>query len=333
MQTHSSIRNIVALVILLAWAGGANALPPDDPQAHFNRAVELAKTGKYEEAVGLCLGVLDSLPESEQARVHKLLGYVYRKLDKNAEAWHHLGLYLQSTDKDDAATAGWLREVEDKLKENRVKVTLTCAVEGVSLRVESSGSKTQSTYPCPLIWWFQPGNHVLLASKEGQPEYKAEITVRELGDKGIHAIDFPVKKKAPTETTRPVQEVNPPVVIAEPRETPTHSRTLEWALSGGGSALVAAGAVFHGLAYSREEDLYSKYRSDRPAYDKAYDDEVAPKMTAAYVLYGVGGAALVGSVVTWVLNKPKKDGADGSTVSFTPYALPGGSGAQMTLRW
>lgn len=331
MDTRFGIRCFAAFLLVWLASSTAHALPTEDPQAHFNRAVELAKDGQYHEAVGLCLGVLDSLEESERARVHKLLGYVYRKLDQQAEAWHHLSLYLQSTGKGDEATADWLREVEAKLKQTRVKVTLTCTENGISLGLEAGASRP--TYPCPLIWWFAPGKHVLLANLEGHPVHESKITVRELGDKGIHTIDFPKGPEKTVKVVQPEKTVPAPVVISKPVAPPAHDRTLEWVLMGSGSALVVTGAIVNVLGYARNEDLHTEYESDRPGYDKAYDDEVAPKMTAAYVLYGVGGATLVGGAVMWLLSSSKGSAAEKSTVSFTPLALPGGSGGMLTLYW
>lgn len=331
MDMRFGILCSTAFLLVAMITSDAQALPAEDPQAHFNRAVELAKDGQYQEAVGLCLGVLDSLEESQRARVHKLLGYVYRKLDQQAEAWHHLSLYLQSTGKGDEATADWLREVEAKLKKTRIKVTLTCKVDGITLALEPGESKP--TYPCPLIWWVAPGKHALLANLEGHPVHETDITVRELGDKGIHVIDFPLNTEKPVVVVQPEKKDPAPVVLAKPVAPPAGDRTLEWVLIGSGSALLVTGAVIHGLGYSKNEDLHTKYENDRPAYNSAYDDEVAPKMTAAYVLYGVGGATLVGGALVWLLNSSKDSAAEKSTVSFTPLALPGGTGGVLTLYW
>ena len=342
MEIHGRILNVFFFVLLLVWSGAAGAAPPDDPQADFNRAVELAKTGKYDAAVGLCLNVLESLPDSERPRVHKLLGFAYRKLGQRPEAWHHLSVYLQTAGKEDAAIGEWLREVETKLKETHIKVTLTCDSEGISLGVKSATSNLQPVYACPLTWWFEPGKRQILAGKTGHKPRTVEITVLELGDKGVHKIPFPTEAEPAVTVTDPGNGGEEPVVVARPKEPATHDRTLEWTLVASGAALGIAGAVFHGLGLSRNDELHSKYLEDsehpygpdaKKLYDDAYDEQVSPKMTTAYVLYGLGGAALGAGAVLWVLGKPEKSAGRNSPLTFAPLAFPGGSGAMMTLEW
>ena len=52
---------------------------------------------------------------------------------------------------------------------------------------------------------------------------------------------------------------------------------------------------------------------------------------ASYVLYGVGGAAVVAGVVTWFVRKPGTTDSKTSAFTVAPLALPGGTGALMIL--
>ena len=76
----------------------------------------------------------------------------------------------------------------------------------------------------------------------------------------------------------------------------------------------------------------------RAAYVDAREEEVRPKMIAAYVLYGVGGAALVAGIITWIARpdrsdtmKPTSDIQNRLTVS--PMMVPSGAGALVGFEW
>ena len=71
----------------------------------------------------------------------------------------------------------------------------------------------------------------------------------------------------------------------------------------------------------------------KEAYNKAYQDQVRPKEIASYVLYGVGGAAVVAGVVTWFVRKPGRKDTKSTVFSVSPLPLPGGTGALMTLEF
>lgn len=103
-----------------------------------------------------------------------------------------------------------------------------------------------------------------------------------------------------------------------------------------------AGAIFHGLGYSRNEELDAEYSDDekhpygpdaKKEYDAAFDDEVRPKEIAAYVLYGVGGAAVLAGIITYAVRKPAKGDKQRSEVNVIPMGLPGGAGALMMFEF
>ena len=153
MKAHRTIG--VATVCLYLLLPGAALAQETGPQERFNQAVELVTGGEYGKAVRICLNVLEQLPDSEQPRVHKLLGYAYKKLDMLPESWHHLTSYLQSSGKEDTTAGGWLQEVETALKQTHVKVSFACSPEGLILDVPASNPGTANQ---PLITrtagWF-----------------------------------------------------------------------------------------------------------------------------------------------------------------------------------
>jgi hypothetical protein len=125
----------------------------------------------------------------------------------------------------------------------------------------------------------------------------------------------------------------------KPAEPEAKSKAPEWVLIGSGAAAAVAGGIFHGVAHSKNEDLYGDYKHSadpsvaKKEYDAAYDDEVLPKEVAAYVLYGVGGAAVVTGVIVMAVKHSRSAGEEPSSPSVAPIPMPGGGGAMMTVEF
>ncbi len=318
-----------------------------DPQARFNQAVELASAGRYVKAVEVCLDVFPKLPASERPRVYKLLGYSYKKLDMLPEAWHHLTAYLNSSGKEDTTAGEWLQEVEAALKQSHVKVSFSCQPKGLTLTIPASKSGGASYFAYPVLnssfaWWFKPGKHQIRGDATGHEPRTVAIDVRERGDFGVREIRLvaiapekvPVAAKTEPDRTGAT-------TVSKPASMESPSRALEWALIGSGVALGVTGGIFHGLGYSKNEELHSKYddASNYPdgaqaklLYDDARENEVRPKELTAYALYGIGGVAIVAGIMTWAIREP---GGDEKSTAFavTPLATPGGTGALMTFEF
>jgi len=314
------------------------------PESELERGAELASQEKFEAAVTVWLGIVDELKGDSRAKAYKYLGVAFKRMGMLPESWHYLTLYLEASGKEDVMTGSMLEEVEGQLKHGFVKVTIACDPSGAQLRLPTSlPSGLTISQPCPLGWWFLPGKHTVHAEKADFVSRDVEIDVRERGDSGTREIVLTaVAAATPTggEGIRP--DVGGPTTVTKPAGPEKPSRAAEWTLIGSGLALGAAGAVFHGLAYSKNEDLHATYldTDDYPdageakaAYDDARSDEVRPKEIAAYVFYGVGGAALVAGIVTWAVRKP--DAADDRSAGFTvmPLVSPDCTGAMMTLEW
>ena len=339
-------------LLLLGWIAvrpGPLMAQEKDPKLLLEQATDLAREEKFEEAIGIWLGVLGRLDEGDLAMTEKKLGIAFQQTGRLPEAWYYLSLYLASSSgKGDEAMAGWLQEVETSLKQTHVKVTFTCQPEGLLLRIPGSslGPASSSAFRVPhfaFVWWFLPGKHQLQAEAPGYQPRMVEIEVRQTGDSGVREIRLAaiVPDKIPMgENTGP--DGAGAGLIVKPAEPKEDSRALEWVLIGSGLALGVTGGIFHGLGYSRNEELDAEYSDAskheygpdaKTAYDAAFDDEVRPKQIAAYVLYGVGGAALVAGIVTWAVRKPGGESAEAVPVTVAPLTLPGGGGAMMTLEW
>jgi hypothetical protein len=313
---------VIVLAVVLSPLQEAQA-QTEDAYAQFNKAVELAKAGSHEEAVGICLTVLDRLPETDRPRVHKLLGFSYKSLGRMPESWHHLSRYVATMAKEDTKTEGWLEKVETELGQEHVKVVLSCTPEGASLTLPPEASSARTPYLCPLTWWFKPGKHAIAAAMDGYQSATVEIEVRQRGDKGVHAI-------ALVPLGKPDKGGAVAAVVTKPAAS-KKQRVAGAALLGSGVVLGIVGAVLHGVAHSTNEDLHDKYLpSNEAQYHDDYASDVKPKMVAAYVLYGTGAAALTAGIVMLAV-KPKK--AKALSLQVSPMPLPAGSGASLSLQF
>jgi hypothetical protein len=317
---------LVVLVVGIGqlWVGSANG-QEEKPESRFNTAVDLAKAGEHQKAMTICLEVLPKLPLVDRTSAYKLMGYSFRKLNMLPEAWYYLSQYQQFSARDDTVASQWLKEVEVLLKKDHVKITINSIPQGASLTLASdSSSSLVSTPMCPVTWWFLPGTSSFLAAKDGYEERSVDIAVKNFGDAGI-------------------REVKLKSIIIGGGGGGSHefSRWAEWTLIGSGVALGAAGGALHFLGNSKNEELHDKYddsaaypdhKKGKELYDEAYDSEVSPKMTTAYILYGTGGTALLAGIITWAIRGPAP--ADSSTAwNLSPWTIPDGGGAVFTLGW
>ena len=155
-----------------------------------------------------------------------------------------------------------------------------------------------------------------------------EIDVRARGDSGVRTIELAaVAPTLPTDDGTGVAGV----IAEKPPRRKGRSRVLEWALIGSGLGLGAVGGIVQGAGYAKNESLHSK-DLDSPdfPYEERYQDEVRPMEIASYVLYGVGGAAVVAGVVTWFVRKPGGGDAKSGVFTVSPLPLRGSTGALMT---
>jgi hypothetical protein len=316
------------------------------PQAELQRGAELARAERLEEAVGVWLAILEGLQGTDLATANKYLGVAYKRLEMWPEAWHHLTAYLATSGRTDPDAGAMLQTVEERLRQSFVKVALACDPPGLLVTIPPSkaGFLHQSAIRNPqsaIVWWFLPGKHTVHAELAGYVAQDVVIDVRERGDSGqrdirLAAVPPPVEVGAGGGKKKPGEV---PVTVEKPVEPSRGSRTLEWVLLGSGVALGVTGGILQGIGYSRNEELHDDYQKKtgedaQSQYDDAYADEVRPKEISAYVLYGVGGAAVVTSVVLWLARKPEaKETHSGAKVEVVPMGLPGGGGAMMSLEW
>jgi hypothetical protein len=170
----------------------------------------------------------------------------------------------------------------------------------------------------------------LVLSFEGGPSEALPFEVRPVE---APAVEDPVVA-APVVAVPPRADVSVPARRGAPRPL------WGWIGVGTGGALLATGAVFTVLAKLKHDDLVALDREladdpdllyDRAKYDRYNDlkSTVSRNQVVAGVMYGVGGAAVVGSAV-YLIFFADHGGSAGSPVSLT--IDPRGSLAA-TFRW
>lgn len=126
------------------------------------------------------------------------------------------------------------------------------------------------------------------------------------------------------------------------------SSTGPLVLLASGLGVVVAGAALNGVGYARGEDLYKRYEPSQwdgvtspdshnknveaaqAEYGTAYDDEVQPLKTWAYVMYGVGGAAATAGAIWYIVNSTG-DIETQKGIKVLPLTEPGAVGAMLGI--
>jgi hypothetical protein len=344
---------LVCALALSGLCGNVCSQEQKSPDQLFQKGVDLAIQKDYQQAIDIWLPLLDKANDESKPKILKATALAYKKLHQLPEAWHHFSHYLRIGAGEDAKAARWLKKVEEELARKHEKIVFSCAPEGVTLGIKRSQEPDSNSaispptlhFTCPLTWWFRPGKHGIEAQKEGFKSQLVEIDVLELGDQGARNIKLlaiapmavPLKP-----TTAAPETAAPTTSIASPAVPESDSRVLKWVLTGTGAAVVATGGALQLLANSKNEELHDKYMDKtkypdgavaKGHYDVDYDDQVKPRRTTAFVLYGVGGAAMVAGVVLLAMDKGAEDGEPETSLSLTPTVLKGGIGALMSVEF
>lgn len=289
-----------------------------NPVAEVNRGVELVEAGKLAEAVDVWLGVFEQLEPKHQHAVHLYLGLAYKELGRLPEAWHHLTEYLRNNDTSDPETGKDLQEVEEALiAGGYVKTGIACLPD--QSRVVFTSAQTAFRYPCPLTWWFKPGKHKVTVTAEKHATKTEELAVLARGGQAVYTISLEPMPGTGKEV--PVPEVD---VVAKEKAFDMEL-AWKWSLLGAGVVIAGTGGIINGIGYNREVKLYNKYlvAGDSQTYNRKYDDEVVPRSKAAYVLYGIGGAAAVTGVVFVLMEYLERDRKQ-PTTAWEVMPVPGG---------
>ena len=344
----------VAVAAVSAWGQNSlSAQEPPDANKIFNQGVDLVRSGKTGEAIELWLGILDDIDEAYRPNVHKALSVAYRKQGSLPEAWHHLAEYLRTKEGQDLKAGALLEKVEGELAVDHQKIAVSCRPDGTSLHL--SGAIAGVAYPCPLTWWFVAGKYSVLATADGFASRTVEIDVLERGGQALEEIvleptpDDGGGQIAGTANSQPStgeqwtsssHNGSGPGGIVKPAEPEGIPSGWKWGLVGGGATLLTTGLILQLAAYSANEDLHDKYPMDvnssdyasfKSSYESGYADDVRPKAVAAYVLYGLGGAAAVAGVVLFIVDSSRQKSTAPTGVGVQPVVWRDGAGCLVSV--
>jgi hypothetical protein len=287
-------------------AQGAERGTPLDPAALNQQAIDLSREGELAEAIDIWWAILDTQGPSYKyaSVVHRNIGRNHQKLEQWAESWYHFERCLEYLSTDEKC-AQWKQEVEARLADGYVRVAVT--VEPASCLVVPDATERQRAYRAPLQWWFPVGARGLLLVDDvlGVRTHVVEVSSA--------TASLPLSCSQPN--------------IEDPRKGGPSSlidrvALRDWLLLGGGAATVLAGGATWWTASDRLETLRADYQRDygersltRPEYDEVAADwesqineRVVPYERTSYVLWGVGGAAMLTGILLAVLLPEEPDG-------------------------
>jgi tetratricopeptide (TPR) repeat protein len=198
------------------------------------------------------------------------------------------------------------------------RLTIRCQQPGMRISVDG---KPLFTGPGAVDQIVIPGEHQVVATKAGF------LT----DSKTLVAVAGKVAS----------YEVRPIAIVAEPTMVRRWSVWLPWAVFAGGGALAAGGA----WSYSAAADNFDRY--DRVVAARCaqrcsaemlasypelrrYQDHGNAEQIAAYSMFAVGGAAVLGGVVGLILNQPH---VKSDVIHVQPMVAPTAGGAAVSVRW
>lgn len=294
---------VVLAGLLIVSPGRGGAQESLTPVERFNIASDLAAKGQVEKAIRVWLEVADELPEKFKPSVHYALGVAYSALKRYPEAWHHLNIHLELAPKPRPDAKQQLANVLAVLKESYVPVSISC--DPAAGRILPAGKAGSRSFAAPLAWWFKPGKHTVRGEWEGHEPAVLVLNVSRTAQGGTYTLRF---KQLEDYGKVPAGEGG--------------ALWWEWSILGGGLAAAAVGGVLHGIGYNKNEQLFDDYahlhdQAFEDVYGPEYEEQVKPKITAAYVLYGVGGAVALAGIILVAVDQGK-DASEGTQTFVVP---------------
>ncbi len=127
------------------------------------------------------------------------------------------------------------------------------------------------------------------------------------------------------------------------------SNAWKWATLAGGAVVAGVGGVLHGVGISNNNTRYDEVRDkwldqglaqvtsvNDAAYigyvtefNSVYDDDVKPFLTGAYVLYGIGGAAILTGAIALMI--PESSKGEGAAFRLQPAVGAGQAGLDLSI--
>ena len=322
-----------ALMILFALPAAFAHAQGDDATATAKRYFEsgkvLYKQGSYKEAVVEFQKAYSLFPNG--ALLFNI-AKSYEKLGDAPQALRSYKEYLRAVpsadDKDDVQAS--INSLEKRLREKgiqQVRVYSTPPGAQVAINSEVKGNT-------PFSAEMAPGRYYLTLTKQGFRPVEKDFVVK--GSTSLD-LDFTLDEvklagqfPAPGEADQTGQK--PPTTAATKELKSDDGRVLRtWIMEGVGVAAVITGGVLHYLAVS-DYDTWKGLPETDPN-NAGIKDSASTKLTAAFVMYGVGAAAVVGGVVWYLVGGESKASAKlAAQVSIVP-GFAGMPGLALDGRW
>ena len=176
-------RAILGLVLLMVWLTPllAEAANPKKATALNAKAIKAYKGKQYLKAIDLWLQATEFADGEQLIKLHKNLGLALHRLERHAEAWYHLTVYMQRADKADAKVARKIKESEDELKKLNVKVSVSSMPPG-AIAILPPGDRMHRL-KTPFSWWLPPGEYAVKFVKDGYVSSREVLRVKLEGAK------------------------------------------------------------------------------------------------------------------------------------------------------
>lgn len=183
----------------------------------------------------------------------------------------------------------------------------------------------------PLALELEAGTYDVEVTRPGRRKWRRTITL----NAGSESVQRPVLPK-PTVVTN--SKPGGKVTVPDWAKAKRSARwKWGWGLAGGGAGMAVVGGILQAAAYSKNERLHEDYppgSAEEGQYVDGYEGSVKPMSTAAYVLYGLGGATAAVGVVLLVVDATRKEKSTViKHVTMAPQPLPEGFGAVMAFEF
>jgi hypothetical protein len=298
---HMRFATMVFGLWLVALPLAAQAGDGDGAREKFLRGQRAYQQGDYDQAIAEWRGAyeLDARP-----LILYNLSQAHERAGNLPEAVEALDRYVDTADSSDPnhdVARARLSTLRERLA--RTSIQVVDAPEGAQILVDG---KAWGRAPRPDPIPVDPGSHVVVVRLEGHRDFRATVGV-------------PAGKSV---EVRPEMEAG----AAGPADAKTGPGIGPYILGGAGAALVIGAAITGGLALSKAKGSDTSDGSDA--------DSARTLGRTADVLGIVGGAAIAGGIIWWILARRKgRDTEPESKVSVTPVFSPGGAGAGATVRF
>lgn len=255
MHRSTIASRLLTLLVMIAVIGEARAQEAGDAaaaQALFEDGRQLMDQGRYDEA---CPKLEESQRLDPGGGTLLNLALCYEKQGRTATAWQKFKEALGAARRDGRADrASFAQEhitaIEPKLSRLKVDVPPKSRVAGLEIRRDEAALR-DATWGTALP--VDPGEHTISARAPGHESWQTKVTVAPDGDQKTVSVPSLVALPAPPAgSTPPPQPQGAP--FPEPDKGTDVQRISGFVIGGVGIVAIAVGAVFGGLAISKDND-------------------------------------------------------------------------------